>query len=277
MSARIAVRGIHLGIEERGDPAAPPLVLLHGFTGSAAGWGSHLEALAAAGYRAIALDMLGHGASDAPPAPLRYRIEDAREDISAVLDNLGIGEHQAILLGYSMGGRIALYLAVYASYFRGLILESASPGIADVAEREVRRMSDNALADRIEHEGVPAFVDYWERLPLFASQHTLPDAVQSEVRAGRLRNNACGLANSLRGIGTGAQPALHQALEKLDIPVLLIAGALDAKYAAIAQEMSAVLPQARLAIVPDAGHTVHLEQPQVFDEQVIEFSNTLTR
>jgi len=252
------------------------LLALHGFTGSAAGWGSHLDALAAAGYRAIALDMLGHGSADAPEMSGRYGIQPACDDLHSAMDVLGIGRGQAILLGYSMGGRIALYTAIIG-YFRGLILESASPGIANDDERAARKVSDEALADRIERDGVPAFVNYWENLPLFASQRTLPDAVQSEVRAARLRNNARGLANSLRGVGTGAQPSLHHALKNLDMPVLLIAGALDAKFTAIARDMAAALLHVQLAIVPDAGHTVHLEQPQVFDELVIEFSNTITR
>ena len=277
MSQLIAVRDVHLGIEERGNPASPPIVLLHGFTGSAAGWGSRLDALAAAGYRAIALDMLGHGDSDIPDEKGRYRIQSAQPDIATALYDMGIAPGVAILLGYSMGGRIALYTALHSGFFRGLILESASPGIADDTERAARRASDEALADRIEQDGIPAFVDYWENLPLFASQRSLPDAVQSEVRAGRLRNTARGLANSLRGVGTGAQPALHARLGELDIPVLLIAGALDAKFTVIAREMAQALPNAQLAIVPDAGHTVHLEQPQVFDTLVIGFSNILTR
>ncbi len=278
MSKRIQARpdGLHLGVEERGDPAATPIVLLHGFTGSAAGWGSHLETLAAAGKRSISLDMLVHGASDIPDEIGRYCMQPARDDMHSALDVLGIRRGEAILLGYSMGGRIALYTAL-SGYFRGLILESASPGIADDAERAARKASDDALADRIERDGVPAFMDYWENLPLFASQKSLPDAVQSEVRAARLRNNARGLANSLRGVGTGVQPALHAQLAKLDIPTLLIAGAIDTKFTAIARNMATALPHAQLAIVPGAGHTVHLEQPQVFDTLVIEFSNNITR
>jgi 2-succinyl-6-hydroxy-2,4-cyclohexadiene-1-carboxylate synthase len=268
----VIVNGVRLGVEQWGEnfPMQPTLVLLHGFTGSARTWAIHAQTYAAAGLRVIALDMLGHGASDVPDDPARYSIEHCRDDILAALDVLGVPAGSAILLGYSMGGRIALHTA-FSGFCRGLILESASPGIADETERAARRASDAALAARIEREGVPAFVEYWENLPLFASQRALPDAVQSAVRAQRLHNHARGLANSLRGVGTGSQPALHDRLPRLTSPTLLIAGALDAKYAAIAREMAQVIPHSEVRIVPGAGHTVHLEQPQVFDTLVIKF------
>src|SRR5262249_26256974 len=127
------------------------------------------------------------------------------------------------------------------------------------------------LAAFIERAGVPAFVDRWEALPLWASQARLPAAVRAAQRAQRLQNRAPGLANSLRGLGTGAQAPLHERLAELPMPVLLIAGALDAKFRALASEMAAALPAAHLALVPDAGHAVHLEQPAVFDRLVAEF------
>jgi 2-succinyl-6-hydroxy-2,4-cyclohexadiene-1-carboxylate synthase len=266
----IAVNGIHLGVIQRGEPTGTPLVLLHGFTGSAAGWGTHLERLTEAGMRVVALDMLGHGASDAPADPARYGIEHCRDDILAVLAVLNIVPERAYLLGYSMGGRIALFTAL-AAPFRGVILESASPGIADPDERAARRASDADLAERIEREGVPAFVDYWTNIPLFVSQRSLPPAVQSEIRAQRLRNSSSGLANSLRGVGTGSQPSLHDRLADLTCPALLIAGALDAKYTAIAHAMHAAIPHSTMQIVPDVGHAVHLERPQLFDDLVSHF------
>ncbi|HUY76982.1 MAG TPA: 2-succinyl-6-hydroxy-2,4-cyclohexadiene-1-carboxylate synthase [Ktedonobacterales bacterium] len=280
-SQRIAVNDVALNAELR-EPvrtiagqtrqAAQTLVLLHGFTGSAAGWGAHLDAFAATGLRVIALDMLGHGASDAPTDPRRYAIEHCHDDILAALTALGVAPGVATLLGYSMGGRIALYTALRSpGGFRRLILESASPGLADADERVARRASDEALADRIERDGVPAFVDDWERLPLFASQRALPPERQQALRAQRLGNTPLGLANSLRGVGTGAQPALHNQLPTLALPTLVIAGALDTKYDAIARRMADALPHARLAIVPNAGHAVHFERPAAFDALVTAF------
>jgi 2-succinyl-6-hydroxy-2,4-cyclohexadiene-1-carboxylate synthase len=214
--------------------------------------------------------MLGHGRSDAPADPQRYSIEHCQQDIIAALRELGIKPGEAILLGYSMGGRIALYSA-FSGFFRAIILESASPGLASSTERAQRRDSDNALAERIERDGLPAFVAYWEQLPLFASQSALPREARANLHEQRLRNRPIGLANSLRGLGTGMQPALHDRLQELHIPVLLIAGALDTKYCAIARHMAATLPDAALHIVSNAGHTVHLEQPTTFAAQVHKF------
>jgi 2-succinyl-6-hydroxy-2,4-cyclohexadiene-1-carboxylate synthase len=269
MRQMVAVAGVRLNAEvvlpQR--ETGMPVVLLHGFTGSAAGWGNRLTFLADAGHRAVALDLLGHGGSDAPEDPVRYAIERCRDDIVAACRALGIREREAALLGYSMGGRIALFTA-FSRYFRAALLESASPGLRTADERSARRASDDALADRIEREGVSAFVEYWEHLPLFATQ--TPDQ-RAALRPGRLANRARGLANSLRGVGTGAQPSLWDDLPSLDLPVLLLAGALDEKYAAIARQMAAVLPHARLTIVPGAGHAIHVERPEAFDAAVAEF------
>ena len=266
--ARLTVHGIGLNVEVAG--AGPPLLLLHGFTGSAAGWGLHLDTLAAYGLRVIALDLPGHGQSDAPKDPRRYSIEHCRQDILAALQQLGVSKGQAILLGYSMGGRIALYTA-FSSFFRALILESASPGLADPGEREQRRLSDETLAASIERDGVPAFIERWENLPLFASQKTLPLDCREKLHQQRLQNSATGLAQSLRGVGTGVQSSLYAQLPTLNIPVLLIAGELDAKFTTIARHMAQALPQSQLHIIPAAGHTVHLERPQAFASLVGNF------
>ncbi len=268
----VHVNGVRLGIEQRGEArnSNQTLVLLHGFTGSAAGWGYHLDTLAGYGLRIIAVDLLGHGQSEAPKDVKRYSIENCRKDILTVLQTLCISEREAIILGYSMGGRIALYTA-FSGFFRALILESASPGLEDAAEREERCASDEALATSIEREGVPAFVERWERLQLFASQKTLPLEYREDLHRQRLQNSAIGLAQSLRGIGTGVQPSLYAQLPSLPIPVLLIAGELDTKFTTIAKHMAKALPQSQLHIIPAAGHTVHVEQPELFTSLVRDF------
>ncbi|MFN8530491.1 MAG: 2-succinyl-6-hydroxy-2,4-cyclohexadiene-1-carboxylate synthase [Anaerolineae bacterium] len=196
-----------------------PLVLLHGFTGSTDTWSDQMARFAASQYamrsqRIMAIDLLGHGKTESPDDPARYAIEAAAADLIALFDHLKYPEVD--LLGYSMGGRLALFTALtYPDRIARLLLESASPGIADAAERTERLRADQALADRIEREGLPAFVDYWENLPLFAAQKRLPAEVQAQVRAGRLANNPKGLANSLRGMGTGAQPSLWENLSAL--------------------------------------------------------------
>ena len=271
----LQVNGVHINVEERQPQGGHPeetLVLLHGFTGSAVGWGSHLDRIAESGMRAVAIDLLGHGLSDAPADPLRYHARKCSQDIRAVLDQLDVPAGRAALLGYSMGGRMALH-AAFSGFFRSLILESASPGLAAASARTARRRSDEALAERIECDGMGAFVSYWESLPLFASQRRLSVTEQAVVRAQRLNNRTIGLANSLRGAGTGVLSPLHRHLPDLRLPVLLISGELDLKYTAIAQEMGRALPNAQVEIVADAGHTVHLEQPEVFDRLIIQFCN----
>lgn len=266
---RLAVNGVQLRLEVSGAAGGEPLVLLHGFTGCAANWRA-LSAAWAGRYQSVAFDLLGHGRSDAPADPARYAMAATVADLAAVLDQLGL--RRVVVLGYSLGGRVALHFAAaYPEWVRALILESASPGLATAAERQARIATDEALAARLERDGLQAFVDYWERLPLFASQTRLSAEARAALRAQRLQNNPAGLANSLRGLGTGAQPALWDHLPAIATPTLLVAGALDEKFTLIAQQMAARLPNARLDIVPDAGHTVHLEQPEAFIASVAGF------
>ena len=251
--------GLTLHVEERGDGA--PLLLLHGFTGSARTW----DALAASlhGCRTLAVDLPGHGASSAPTAAARYALPRFADDLARLLDALHLD--RATVLGYSLGGRAALHFAVrHPARVRALVLESASPGIDDAGERRARREADARLADDIERGGVAPFVDQWEALPLWESQRALPAEARAALRAQRLSNDASGLANSLRGAGAGAEPSLAPRLGTLTMPVTLIVGALDTKYVAIGQGMSRALPHATLAVVPEAGHAVHLERPASF-------------
>lgn len=274
MNAIITAHGLRLHVATRGAPTGQPLILLHGFTGSATSWGTHLDAFAAAGMYVIAIDLPGHGKSDSPQDPMHYGMAHCQTAIFVVLRELGIKTGQAILLGYSLGGRIALHLA-FTGFFRALILESASPGLATAAERAARRASDEALAEQIERDGIPAFVDFWGNISLFASQLSLPVEVRSAQHAQRLNNSPQGLANSLRGVGTGAQPSLWEKLPALGIPTLLITGEWDTKFTAIARQMADLLPGAEMHSVPNAGHAVHFEQPTLFDDMVTAFCHTI--
>ena len=249
--------GFSLNVERMGS--GPPLVLLHGFTGSAMSWGPLAEMLAAR-FTLFAVDIVGHGASSKPEELDHYAMDRAAGDVGAAVAAFGF--RRGSWLGYSMGGRLALFIAAtIPKAVERLVLIGASPGLADAEEREARRVADEALADRIEREGVPAFVDYWESLPLFATQARLPTGMKRAIRRGRLANDAQGLANSLRGMGTGAQPALHERLSGIEAPSLLIAGSRDTKFATIAEEMAAAMPNARALRVADAGHAPHIEKP----------------
>jgi 2-succinyl-6-hydroxy-2,4-cyclohexadiene-1-carboxylate synthase len=168
-----------------------------------------------------------------------------------------------------MGGRLALYTAfIYPARVKRLILESASPGLKTSVEREARVASDNALADRIEMEGIEAFADTWTNLPLFATQSS---EVRQRLHDQRLHNNPLGLANSLRHMGTGVQPPLWNALPLIGITTLLLCGALDPKFSAINAEMHTLIPRSTLITVSDAGHTIHAEQPARFQAEVLRF------
>lgn len=264
---RLLVRGAHYHVDASG--AGSPLLLLHGFTGGAGTWTPH-RALLGGRHLLIAPDLLGHGRTDAPEDPDRYRIEEGVEDLLALLDHLDVS--RAGVLGYSMGGRLALALAAAApERVRALIVESAGPGLSDPGERRARLREDQALADSIERDGVPAFVDRWERLPLFASQARLPADERARIRQARLAHSARGLANSLRGMGQGAQPPLQERLRALRMPALLLAGALDTAYTARMREVTGMISGARLVIVPDAGHAVHAEAPETFCRTVLAF------
>jgi 2-succinyl-6-hydroxy-2,4-cyclohexadiene-1-carboxylate synthase len=232
--------------------ARETIVLLHGFTQTGRSWDPTIAALGER-YRALAPDIRGHGsAADARPA-----------DFAAVqADLLALAPPRFALAGYSMGGRIALSLAL-APAARGrvsrLTLISASPGLAEPEQRSARRAADQALADRIEGEGIDAFAREWAALPLWETQ---PPAVAAAAHAERLSQSPAGLAAALRGLGTGVMEPLWNRLPELEIPVTLIAGERDAKFRAIAERMAAALPDARLEVVPDAGHAVQLERPQ---------------
>jgi 2-succinyl-6-hydroxy-2,4-cyclohexadiene-1-carboxylate synthase len=255
---RISVGDVSYHCVEQGK--GEPLVLLHGFTGSSAAWVTVLPTLAQ-DYRVIAVDLLGHGESDAPEDPARYAMERVVWDMATLLDTLAAGP--GYLVGYSMGGRLALYLALtLPERWRALVLESSSPGLATDAERAERIVRDRELAERIEKLGIERFIASWERLPLFASQQAVPETVRAEQRRWRLHNRPAGLAGSVRGMGSGVQPSLWGRLGELALPTLLLAGALDEKFVGIARKMARAIPEATLDLVPDAGHTVHLEQPQ---------------
>ena len=258
------VNGVRYHYEVKGE--GEPLLLLHGFTGSLASWRAHEDTLSQQ-HRMITIDLLGHGRTDAPEAVGRYSIENNAADVAHLVGQITSGPVN--LLGYSMGARLALYLAVARpSLIKTLILESASPGLQTETERRVRVRHDEQLANEIERDGIEAFVCYWEAIPLFSSQAILTSPVRAALHEQRLQNRAVGLANSLRGMGTGAQPSLWDHLPELELPILVMTGELDQKYVQLGERMSALAPAALHEVVLEAGHMIHLEKPEMFSELV---------
>jgi len=249
---------LRLNVQVQGT--GEPLLLIHGFTGSISAWGEDLMSGLAQAHQVVAVDLIGHGASDVSSHAERYAVSEVLADLGQVLDALAL--ENARWLGYSMGGRIALAGAVtMPSRVSSLILESASPGLAGEGERKARRRADEALAEGILRGGMDAFVDHWMGLPLFATQGKLPPRVRERTRELKLQNTPEALAACLRGMGTGAQPSYWDALPGLDMPVLLMAGEEDQKFTDVARRMADQIIGSELRVIPKAGHAIHLENP----------------
>ena len=233
-----------------------PVVLIHGFTNTGACWEPVAAALGPE-FDVLAPDLRGHGgAADARPAGLAESVGD----ISAA------APERFVLVGYSMGGRVALHLALAApARVQALVLIGATPGLADPVEREARVAEDAALAEEIERGTIEEFVERWGRNPLFKGQ--APEVAEA-ARADRLRNPPEGLAAALRGMGLGACEPVWGRLGELRMPVLLVVGERDAKYRKLAERMAAALPRAEVVAVPATGHAVHLEAPAIVAQAI---------
>jgi 2-succinyl-6-hydroxy-2,4-cyclohexadiene-1-carboxylate synthase len=225
------------------------LVLLHGFTHTGASWDAVIAALGDR-YRPLAPDIRGHGtASQREPVDLEHVLADLKV----------LTPDRFALVGYSMGGRIALHAALaLARQVERVVLIGASPGIADPIERAARRAADERLAAQIERSTIEEFAREWARTPVLT---VLPPEIAAVVHADRLRNTPTGLARALRGLGTAALEPLWDRLGELGPPMALVVGEHDHKFVTIAYAMADRLPRATVRVVPDVGHAVHLENP----------------
>ncbi len=267
--------GVNTFVRYEENGTGLPIVLLHGFTGDSRDWVNFFRKVPI-DRPWVAIDLLGHGQTDAPETALRYQMEHQIADISAVIDHLHL--RSFILLGYSMGGRTALAYAVqHAHHVASLVLESASPGLSTEDERNQRRASDELLAKRILEVGTDQFSEEWANIALFSSQNGLSKEDKALSQAVRKSQRAVGLAGSLRGMGSGSQPSLWTALSQLPMPVLLISGEQDHKFTQIAAAMQQAIPHATRVIVEGAGHNVHLESPNAFWKEVEYFMRAISR
>jgi 2-succinyl-6-hydroxy-2,4-cyclohexadiene-1-carboxylate synthase len=215
-------------------------------------------------YTVVRLCLPGHHPADTGCTSF----DDAALFVAA---SLRAADPPRTLLGYSLGGRLALHTALrYPDLVESLILESATAGIENDEERQTRKAADDQLAQDIRIKGLDWFVEYWANIPLFESQQRLPTNVRDEQRRIRLNHSPEGLAQSLEKMGAGVMLPMWKRLHTLTCPVHLITGALDVRYTQLAQRMQAAMPHARHTSIADAGHTPHLEAAQPYLRAVLD-------
>lgn len=265
--AYVSIDGLSYHIALRGEGL--PLICLHGFAEDSSTW----DKLDVRGFRIMAIDFLGHGYSDRPKNPEAYELRTVLRHLYLLIQTL-VNDEPFGILGYSMGGRMAMqYIVSYKpETLMFLIAESASPGIQNYDERMERRQSDEALAKKIESHSAEWFADFWAQVPIFESQKALPEAVQHTIWERRASNEPYVLANTLRGTGQGQTPYVAKDLLHLSIEILYIAGSLDTKYAHIGRTIFDH-ENAVVHVVEGAGHNVHVEKPKEFNEILALFLN----
>jgi 2-succinyl-6-hydroxy-2,4-cyclohexadiene-1-carboxylate synthase len=245
-----------------------PLLTLHGFGGS----GLDSESLAANltdDHQVIAQDLVGHGASCCPPLD-GFSLQACLDQLSDLLESLKLPRYD--LLGYSMGGRLALHWAATCPPgLNKLILVGASAGIEGETDRAARRGWDREMALSARTLGPEAFAALWAQLPLIRTQDAVPEPWRSRLRDRRKNNNTEALARSLEQMGAGSMPHLWDRLGEIAAPTLIVAGEEDPKFCALAERLHQGIPDSQLWVVPGAGHAAHLEKPDVFAEGILLF------
>jgi 2-succinyl-6-hydroxy-2,4-cyclohexadiene-1-carboxylate synthase len=220
----------------------------------------------------LTIDLPGHGKTQVLGGDECYTMANIAQALIALLDKLNIAK--CFLVGYSMGGRLALYLTLhFPERFVKVVLESASPGLKTEAERLERVKRDLQIARKLERstarEDFLAFLSFWYKQPIFGEINQHPEFEQ--MIENRLQNNPIGFAKSLRFMGTGCQPSLWEKLGNNNIPLLLLAGGYDDKFIQINREMAKKSDCTKLEIINHAGHNIHFENPAAFVESVSYF------
>ncbi|MEG5059796.1 2-succinyl-6-hydroxy-2,4-cyclohexadiene-1-carboxylate synthase [Microcoleus sp. A2-C5] len=245
----------------------PIILLLHGFTGNNQDFSSVISLLSKK-YCCLAVDLPGHGQTRVSGDESCYNMSNTAQALIDLLDDLEIDK--CLLLGYSMGGRLALYMTLhFPERFEKVVLESASPGLKSEKERSHRRQADSQTAQKLENSNIKDFILNWYDRPLFKSLKKSPKFDQ--LIESRLANNPLELAKSLRNLGTGNQASLWEKLTQNQIPILLLVGEDDRKFQSINAEIASLCPAASLNIIPNAGHNIHFENIDKFVEVVRQF------
>jgi len=267
----LSYKNIRLNVELFSDfnPKKKSILFLHGFTGSAKDW-KEVAPKVNPLFNTIALDLIGHGKSSSPVDIKFYKSDEIVKQILFVTDHLKI--EKVILFGYSMGGRVALsFAATHPKKISALILLSTSAGIENEKEKKTRVKSDEQLADFIESHSIEEFVHSWLEMELFGSLKKLSIEKLQDYKRAKSQNSKTGLANSLRGFGTGVMPYLGNEIKEIKFPVLLITGKLDAKFTRINSRLVQQFNNAKHQIIESAGHNVYVENPSTFISVVNEF------
>jgi 2-succinyl-6-hydroxy-2,4-cyclohexadiene-1-carboxylate synthase len=258
---RLSLKQYKFSYELWGNTNHPKLFFLHGFMGSLADFKPIIEILGDQ-FCCLAIDLPGHGHTILD-TDWSEGIYDIAQSLIAFLDCLDFTPCH--LIGYSMGGRLALYLACrFPRRFKSVVLESASPGLATEPERSQRQKQDEQLAIQLETASWPSFLSQWYEQPIFESLRRHPNFGLLLER--RSQNRPQELAQVLRKLGTGNQPSLWKELSHIQLPIGLMVGELDSKFMGINQKMLPHCQNAQLSIVPGCGHVVHFEHPHAFAE-----------
>jgi len=257
-----------LHISSVGNPALPKIVFLHGFLGSGSDWVSFAERLKDR-WCSVLIDLPGHGESMIPEEV------DAEGFLMQTVEALavelqGLCAEPCVLVGYSMGGRIGLALALrHPELISKAVIVSSSPGLRTEEERTARRKSDEGIARKIERN-FEGFIEFWYDQPLFATLKS--HVLFHEVEAHRKKGSPEQLARALRLLGTGNQPSFWNELPGNRLPMLFCAGEKDGKYVEIGLRMTELCPDSRFELFEGCGHTLHIEKPDRFLESVILFT-----
>jgi len=237
-----------------------PVTLLHGFTQSGRSWKEVITTMPQ-GWRWVVPDLRGHGETRIRPG-VECTMDGCAADLEMLWDHLGV--ERTHLVGYSMGGRLALHVAARKpERLLSLLTIGAHAGLEEDA-RVGRQLGDEALAQRIENDGLEPFVKYWSAVPLFAGLERRGPAFVAKLRAERLNNTVAGLACSLREMGAGMMQPVWDDLARLTVPSTFVAGQLDHGYVASARRLAAAVPNGRVEVVQRSGHAVHQERPEAF-------------